>query len=103
MAEGTGTKPIVIVGGGEAGGSAAATLRENGFGGPVASGLTSDQTETLSSSVSATGRGMIRMDAKHDIRAVDHLTRGDSSMTSSTAQYIALRMGGPGLFPGTVP
>ena len=35
MAEGTGTKPIVIVGGGEAGGSAAATLRENGFGGPV--------------------------------------------------------------------
>jgi 3-phenylpropionate/trans-cinnamate dioxygenase ferredoxin reductase component len=35
MAEGTGTKPIVIVGGGQAGGTAAATLRENGFGGPV--------------------------------------------------------------------
>ena len=35
MAEGTGTKPIVIVGGGEAGGTAAVTLRENGFGGPV--------------------------------------------------------------------
>src|SRR5215471_6438223 len=35
MAERMGTKPIVIVGGGEAGGTAAATLRENGFGGPV--------------------------------------------------------------------
>ena len=35
MAEGTGTKPIVIVGGGETGGTAAATLREDGFGGPV--------------------------------------------------------------------
>src|SRR5215468_6170531 len=35
MAEGTGAKPIVIVGGGEAGGTAAATLREDGFGGPI--------------------------------------------------------------------
>src|SRR5262249_32696018 len=35
MAEGTGTKPIVIVGGGETGGTAAATLRADGFGGPV--------------------------------------------------------------------
>ena len=35
MARGTGTKPMIIVGGGEAGGTAAATLREDGFGGPV--------------------------------------------------------------------
>jgi heterodisulfide reductase subunit A-like polyferredoxin len=35
MSEGTGTKPMVIVGGGKAGGTAAATLREEGFGGPV--------------------------------------------------------------------
>jgi 3-phenylpropionate/trans-cinnamate dioxygenase ferredoxin reductase component len=35
MAEGTGTKPIVIVGGGQAGGTAAVTLREDGFGGPI--------------------------------------------------------------------
>ena len=35
MAEGTGTKPVVIVGGGEAGGTAAATLREGGFSGPI--------------------------------------------------------------------
>jgi 3-phenylpropionate/trans-cinnamate dioxygenase ferredoxin reductase component len=35
MAERTGTKPMVIIGGGKAGGTAAATLREDGFGGPV--------------------------------------------------------------------
>src|SRR5205085_5669166 len=35
MAEGTGTKPMVIVGGGKTGGTAAATLREEGFDGPV--------------------------------------------------------------------
>jgi len=35
MSEGTGTKPMVIVGGGLAGGNAAATLRDEGFGGPV--------------------------------------------------------------------
>jgi len=35
MAETTGTKPMVIIGGGKAGGTAAATLREDGFGGPV--------------------------------------------------------------------
>jgi 3-phenylpropionate/trans-cinnamate dioxygenase ferredoxin reductase component len=35
MAQGTGTKPMVIVGGGETGGTAAATLRADGFGGPV--------------------------------------------------------------------
>ena len=35
MIEGTGTKPMVIIGGGMAGGTAAATLREDGFGGPV--------------------------------------------------------------------
>jgi 3-phenylpropionate/trans-cinnamate dioxygenase ferredoxin reductase subunit len=35
MSEGTGTKPMVIVGGGKAGGTAAATLRDEGFGGPV--------------------------------------------------------------------
>ncbi len=35
MSEGTGTKPIVIVGGGIAAGNAAATLREEGFGGRV--------------------------------------------------------------------
>jgi 3-phenylpropionate/trans-cinnamate dioxygenase ferredoxin reductase component len=35
MAEGTGTKPMVIVGGGKTGGTAAATLRDEGFGGPV--------------------------------------------------------------------
>jgi 3-phenylpropionate/trans-cinnamate dioxygenase ferredoxin reductase component len=35
MAAGTGTKPMVIVGGGKAGGTAAATLRDEGFGGPV--------------------------------------------------------------------
>ena len=35
MSEGTGTRPIVIVGGGKTGGTAAATLREEGFGGPV--------------------------------------------------------------------
>jgi 3-phenylpropionate/trans-cinnamate dioxygenase ferredoxin reductase subunit len=35
MSEGTGTKPMAIVGGGKAGGTAAATLREEGFGGPV--------------------------------------------------------------------
>ena len=35
VAGGTGTKPMIIVGGGEAGGTAAATLREDGFGGPV--------------------------------------------------------------------
>ena len=35
MAARTGTKPMVIVGGGKAGGTAAATLREDGFGGPV--------------------------------------------------------------------
>jgi 3-phenylpropionate/trans-cinnamate dioxygenase ferredoxin reductase component len=35
MAGETGSKPIVIVGGGKAGGTAAATLREEGFGGPV--------------------------------------------------------------------
>lgn len=35
VARGTGTKPMIIVGGGEAGGTAAATLREDGFGGPV--------------------------------------------------------------------
>ena len=36
MAETTGTKPMVIVGGGKAGGTAAATMREDGFGGPIA-------------------------------------------------------------------
>jgi 3-phenylpropionate/trans-cinnamate dioxygenase ferredoxin reductase subunit len=35
MSEGTGTKPMVIVGGGKAGGTAAATLRDEGFEGPV--------------------------------------------------------------------
>jgi 3-phenylpropionate/trans-cinnamate dioxygenase ferredoxin reductase subunit len=35
MPERTGTKPVVIVGGGIAGGNAAVTLREEGFGGPV--------------------------------------------------------------------
>jgi 3-phenylpropionate/trans-cinnamate dioxygenase ferredoxin reductase subunit len=35
MAERTGTKPLVIIGGGKAGGTAAATLREEGFSGPV--------------------------------------------------------------------
>ena len=33
--EGTGTQPMVIVGGGETGGHAAATLRDEGFTGPV--------------------------------------------------------------------
>jgi 3-phenylpropionate/trans-cinnamate dioxygenase ferredoxin reductase component len=35
MSEGTGTKPMVIVGGGKTGGAAAATLRDEGFEGPV--------------------------------------------------------------------
>jgi 3-phenylpropionate/trans-cinnamate dioxygenase ferredoxin reductase component len=35
MSEGTGTKPMVIIGGGKAGGTAAATLRDEGFGGRV--------------------------------------------------------------------
>ena len=35
MSEGTGTKPIVIIGGGMAGGNAAVALREEGFGGSV--------------------------------------------------------------------
>src|SRR5215470_18526740 len=35
MAERTGTQPMVIIGGGKAGGTAAATLRDDGFGGPV--------------------------------------------------------------------
>jgi 3-phenylpropionate/trans-cinnamate dioxygenase ferredoxin reductase component len=35
MSEGTGTRPMVIVGGGKTGGSAAATLREEGFKGPL--------------------------------------------------------------------
>jgi 3-phenylpropionate/trans-cinnamate dioxygenase ferredoxin reductase subunit len=35
MSEGTGTRPMVIVGGGKAGGTAAATLRDEGFDGPV--------------------------------------------------------------------
>jgi 3-phenylpropionate/trans-cinnamate dioxygenase ferredoxin reductase subunit len=35
MAGRTSTKPIVIVGGGRAGGTAAATLREEGFDGPI--------------------------------------------------------------------
>jgi 3-phenylpropionate/trans-cinnamate dioxygenase ferredoxin reductase subunit len=35
MSEGTGTKPMVILGGGKAGGTAAATLRDEGFEGPV--------------------------------------------------------------------
>jgi 3-phenylpropionate/trans-cinnamate dioxygenase ferredoxin reductase subunit len=35
MSEGTGTKPMVIVGGGKTGGTAAATLREEGFEGPL--------------------------------------------------------------------
>jgi 3-phenylpropionate/trans-cinnamate dioxygenase ferredoxin reductase subunit len=35
MAETTSTKPMVILGGGKAGGTAAATLRDEGFGGPV--------------------------------------------------------------------
>jgi 3-phenylpropionate/trans-cinnamate dioxygenase ferredoxin reductase subunit len=35
MAQGTSTKPMVIVGGGKAGGTAVATLRDEGFAGPV--------------------------------------------------------------------
>ena len=35
MSEGTGTKPMVIIGGGKTGGTAAATLRDEGFEGPV--------------------------------------------------------------------
>ena len=35
MAERAGRSPIVIIGGGVAGGNAAATLREEGFAGPV--------------------------------------------------------------------
>ena len=35
MSAGTGTKPMVIVGGGKTGGTAAATLRDEGFDGPV--------------------------------------------------------------------
>jgi 3-phenylpropionate/trans-cinnamate dioxygenase ferredoxin reductase component len=35
MSVGTGTKPMVIVGGGKTGGAAAATLRDEGFEGPV--------------------------------------------------------------------
>jgi 3-phenylpropionate/trans-cinnamate dioxygenase ferredoxin reductase subunit len=35
MTAGTGTKPVVIIDGGQSGGIAAATLREEGFGGPV--------------------------------------------------------------------
>ena len=35
MTDGTSTKPMVIVGGGKAGGTAAATLRDEGFGGSV--------------------------------------------------------------------
>ena len=33
--EGTGARPMVIVGGGKTGGQAAATLRDEGFTGPV--------------------------------------------------------------------
>ena len=35
MSDGTGTKPMVIVGGGKTGGTAAATLRDEGFAGPL--------------------------------------------------------------------
>jgi 3-phenylpropionate/trans-cinnamate dioxygenase ferredoxin reductase subunit len=35
MSEGAGTRPMVVVGGGKAGGTAAATLRDEGFNGPV--------------------------------------------------------------------
>src|ERR687898_2698522 len=35
MSEGTGARPMVIVGGGKTGGTAAATLRDEGFNGPV--------------------------------------------------------------------
>jgi 3-phenylpropionate/trans-cinnamate dioxygenase ferredoxin reductase component len=35
MSEMTGTKPMLIIGGGEAGGEAAATLRGEGFRGPM--------------------------------------------------------------------
>ena len=35
MAEGASIKPMVVVGGGKAGGTAAATMREEGFGGPI--------------------------------------------------------------------
>jgi 3-phenylpropionate/trans-cinnamate dioxygenase ferredoxin reductase subunit len=35
MSKGTGTRPMVIVGGGKAGGTAAATIRDEGFSGPV--------------------------------------------------------------------
>ena len=35
MSEGAGVRPMVVVGGGKAGGTAAATLREEGFAGPV--------------------------------------------------------------------
>src|SRR5215831_18202586 len=35
MVERTGDQPMVIIGGGKAGGTAAATLRDEGFGGPV--------------------------------------------------------------------
>jgi 3-phenylpropionate/trans-cinnamate dioxygenase ferredoxin reductase subunit len=35
MSEGTGTKPMVIVGGGKTGGTAATTLRDEGFEGPL--------------------------------------------------------------------
>src|ERR687897_3737430 len=35
MSEGTGARPMVIVGGGKTGGTAAATLRDEGFDGPV--------------------------------------------------------------------
>ena len=35
MSAGTDTKPMVIVGGGKTGGTAAATLRDEGFDGPV--------------------------------------------------------------------
>lgn len=35
MSEGTGTKPMVIIGGGKTGGTAAAALREEGFKGPL--------------------------------------------------------------------
>ena len=41
VAERTSGNPIVIVGGGFAGGNAAATVREEGFQGPVAMGLRS--------------------------------------------------------------
>ncbi len=68
-----------------------------------ASGLTSDQAETITSFASAVGQGVIRLDGSVASGQLISSIAAVPGITASTAEYLALRMGEPNAFPADDP